>query len=81
MLVIPEQRGLGLGHQLMVQLQETELKDGDFCFALGHLESFYAQHGFRTLAEEELPNPLKQLFCRYIQGGKSLVAMRYLDPR
>ncbi|GAL29274.1 predicted acyltransferase [Vibrio variabilis] len=81
MLVLPEQRGAGLGHQLMTYLEQGELKDGDYCFALSHLESFYSQHGFETIDEDSLPNPLKQLFSRYIGGGKSLLAMRYIDPR
>ena len=74
MLVTPEQRGLGIGHHLMAQLQQNELKEGDFCFALAHLESFYAQHGFETIIEDELPNPLKQLFSRYIQQWEIAVS-------
>ncbi|MGR5178535.1 GNAT family N-acetyltransferase [Vibrio parahaemolyticus] len=80
MLVLPEHRGLGLGHQLMQYLQSYELQSDDFCFALAHLEDFYHQHGFEVIAEETLPGPLKQLFSRYIHGGKSLVAMCYIDP-
>lgn len=80
MLVIPDYREAGVGHALMRYLVANELSEHDFCFALSHLESFYSQHGFETISEDALPNAIKQLYMRYIQGGKSLVAMRYIDP-
>ncbi|MGF1751634.1 GNAT family N-acetyltransferase [Vibrio cionasavignyae] len=80
MLVIPDYRQRGVGHKLMQHLVQQELAEQDFCFALEHLETFYCQHGFQTIDKDALPNSLKQLFLRYIQGGKSLVAMQYVDP-
>lgn len=79
MLVIPEYRGLGVGHQLMQYLYSNELTGNDCCFALTHLQGFYAQHGFRPLDAHALPNKLKQLFERYTASGKALIAMRYYD--
>ena len=77
MLVVPERREQGLGHQLMAHCREQVLTANDFCFAHQHLESFYAQHGFTTQQEQDLPNSLKQLFQRYSNSGKKLVAMQY----
>lgn len=77
MLVVPEQREKGFGHQLMAHCREQVLTANDYCFAYQHLESFYAQHGFMTQQEQDLPNSLKQLFQRYSNSGKKLVAMQY----
>ncbi len=81
MLVLPNFRQQGVGHHFMAQLRQDELTNNDFCFALEHLQGFYGQHGFKVITQEELPGPLKQLFSRYIHGGKALAAMRYIDPR
>ncbi|WP_159656101.1 GNAT family N-acetyltransferase [Vibrio atypicus] len=77
MLVVPEQREKGFGHQLMAHCREQILTANDYCFAYQHLESFYTQHGFITQQEQQLPNSLKQLFQRYSNSGKKLVAMQY----
>lgn len=76
MLVVPEYRQQGLGHQLMAHCQQQVLQPGDYCFAYSHLEDFYAQYGFQTLGASALPNPLQVLFERYSRS-KSLVAMGY----
>ncbi|MFC5078998.1 hypothetical protein VTH8203_04683 [Vibrio thalassae] len=81
MLVLPDSRQQGIGHYFMTQLQQNELTNNDYCFALQHLQAFYGQHGFEVISQEALPNSLKQLFSRYIQSGKALAAMRYIDPR
>ena len=78
MLVVPEYRQLGLGHQLMTYCQQHILTHGDYCFAYLHLECFYAQHGFQTMNSEALPNSLKSLFERY-RRTKSLVTMQYVE--
>ena len=78
MLVVPEKRARGLGHQMMVYCEDNVLTEQDYCFAYQHLEPFYAQHGFSPLEEVELPNELRQLFIRYSNSGKKLVAMHYL---
>ncbi|KHD23496.1 acyltransferase [Vibrio caribbeanicus] len=77
MLVVPDQREKGLGHQLMDYCQDKVLTGLDYCFAYQHLESFYAQHGFVLIEESALPNALRQLFIRYSASGKKLVAMHY----
>lgn len=75
MLVVPECRAQGIGHQLMEYCQQNVLGEGDYCFAYEHLESFYSQHGFVTLESEILPNSLNVLFERY-SSSKSLVPMQ-----
>lgn len=78
MLVVPECRDQGLGHQLMEFCQKNVLGEGDYCFAYEHLESFYSQHGFEVVKMDELPNPLKVLFERYCNSGKKLVGMKFV---
>ncbi|MGF1740807.1 GNAT family N-acetyltransferase [Vibrio profundum] len=78
MLVVPYIQKSGYGHQLLNHCQAHLLKDGDFCFAYSHLESFYAQHQFKTTDPEKLPAPLLSLYRRYSQAGKQLTAMRFL---
>lgn len=77
MLVVPECRGEGIGHQLMQHCQNSVLAEGDYCFAYQHLEAFYAQHGFVAVEANELSNPLRVLFERYSSSGKKLVGMRF----
>ncbi|MDN2480025.1 GNAT family N-acetyltransferase [Vibrio agarivorans] len=77
MLIAPEQQGKGLGHQLLNYCQSEVLTEKDYCFAYAHLEAFYAQHGFETVATDELPGALKGLYLRYTGSGKKLVAMRW----
>lgn len=77
MLVVPDFRGQGLGHELMCYCLQHVLSEGDYCFAYQHLEGFYAQHGFKTLDCQELPNSLKVLYDRYTRT-KTLVPMKYL---
>ncbi|KJY86332.1 acyltransferase [Vibrio neptunius] len=79
MLVLPEHRGSGLGHQLMGYCVQHVLSEHDFCFAYSHLETFYAQHNFKTIDASQLPNSLKGLFERY-SLKKQLVAMKYVKP-
>tara|TARA_Y100001956_G_scaffold5226_1_gene4690 strand:+ start:22260 stop:22685 length:426 start_codon:yes stop_codon:yes gene_type:complete len=77
MLVIPEQRGEGFGHQLMAYCRADVLGENDYCFAYQHLEGFYSQHGFVSVEQDALPNSLKQLYLRYSNSGKKLIAMHY----
>lgn len=76
LLVLPDYRRRGLGHQLMAYCAGQLLKEGDFCFAYNHLEVFYQQHGFVTIEPQQLPPALKLLFERYTQK-KQLIAMKY----
>jgi len=54
-LVNPDYRIKGMGHQLMQHAKEHALQYWpDTAIKIGaqaHLESFYAQHGFRTISE------------------------------
>ncbi|MEZ9230221.1 GNAT family N-acetyltransferase [Vibrio amylolyticus] len=77
MLVTPEMRALGVGHQLLEYCQENELTSRDYCFAYTHLENFYKQHHFCTIEPTELPNSLKNLFERYVNSGRSLIPMQF----
>lgn len=77
MLVIPEYRAQGVGHELLNYCQQQILKQDDFCFAYEHLEEFYGTHGFETVEMTQLSNSLKMLFERYISSGKKLIAMKY----
>ncbi|MBU2896896.1 GNAT family N-acetyltransferase [Vibrio hepatarius] len=77
MMVIPEYREKGFGHQMMNYCEERVLTNQDFCFAYQHLESFYGQHGFQALEPQQLPSLLNNLFKRY-SLTKKLVPMQYL---
>lgn len=77
MLVIPEQRGKSLGHDLLLHCQQSICNNNTYCFAYPHLESFYQQHGFSTIEPSVLPASLKQLFERYTGSGKALIPMHY----
>ncbi|KFI09650.1 GNAT family N-acetyltransferase [Vibrio coralliilyticus] len=79
MLVIPEHRGSGLGHQLMGYCAQYVLSEHDFCFAYANLETFYAQHNFKTIDASQLPSSLRGRFERY-SLKKQLVAMKYVKP-
>jgi predicted GNAT family N-acyltransferase len=73
MLVHPEFRGQGIGHQLMQQLESTLCDGNTYIFALAPLEQFYAQHGFSVI--ETAPNDIAQLFLKYQSSDKELVLM------
>ncbi|RJX72364.1 N-acetyltransferase [Vibrio sinensis] len=77
MLVIPQYREQGVGHQLMNYCQQHTLTSKDYCFAYSHLELFYQQHGFTTIPASTLPNSLKLLYNRYSHSGKRLTPMHY----
>lgn len=66
-------RGFG-GILLALSLHEMSDKPC-FCFALSHLTSFYGSH-FDLLESANLPDELSQLFNRYSDSGKDLIAMR-----
>lgn len=77
MLVVPDFRGQGFGHELMSYCLEHVLTEGDYCFAYKHLEEFYAQHGFKRIDCQELPNSLKGLYERYSKT-KALTPMKFM---
>nr|WP_237732652.1 GNAT family N-acetyltransferase [Shewanella schlegeliana] len=73
MLVHPDFRGQGVGHQLMDALQSVIADGNTYIFALAHLEGFYAQHGFYAVSSA--PNDIEQLFLKYQGDGERLVLM------
>nr|WP_275660442.1 GNAT family N-acetyltransferase [Shewanella sp. Isolate13] len=73
MLVHPDFRGQGVGHQLMDALQSVIAEGNTYIFALAHLEGFYAKHGFCVIADA--PNDIAQLFLKYQGDGERLVLM------
>ncbi|MGF1721700.1 GNAT family N-acetyltransferase [Vibrio kyushuensis] len=77
MLIIPEMRDQGVGHQLLDHCQAHELSNRDYCFAYQHLEHFYSHHQFHTIEPNKLPNSLKNLFERYVNSGRSLIPMQF----
>lgn len=78
MLVIPEYRGSGVGHALLHHCENFVFADGDYCFAFAHLENYYSQFGFQTIACDNLPNSLKMAFLRYTESGKDLIPMQFI---
>ncbi|GIU23072.1 acyltransferase [Shewanella sp. MBTL60-007] len=73
MLVHPDFRGQGVGHQLMRELSSVINNGKTYIFALAHLEGFYAQHGFSVIADA--PNDIQQLFLKYQRDSERLVLM------
>lgn len=77
MLVIPEYRGLGIGHQLLAFCRQEILNQKYFCFSYQHLERFYGQHGFSSQAK--IPSFIQSRFEKYKAQGKALVCMGYVN--
>ena len=73
MLVHPDFRGQGVGHQLMRELASVICDGKTYIFALAHLEGFYAQHGFSAVSSA--PNDIQQLFLKYQRDDERLVLM------
>ena len=75
MLVHPDFRGQGVGHQLMRELEPVLYDGNTYIFALAHLQGFYAQHEFCAVASA--PNDIAQLFLKYQDSDKKLVLMGF----
>ena len=75
MLVCPEQRGKGLGHQLMRGIADKLISKQTYLFALPHLVEFYRKHNFSN--DTQAPNDIAQLYEKYTRQGKELVVMGY----
>ncbi len=77
MFVLPTMRGQGLGLALADACVPQFKTKTCFCFAFSHLENFYHQAHFKTIEDNELPEPLQSRIKRYRQSGKNLIAMQY----
>ncbi len=73
MLIHPNYRGQGLGHQLMKMVSHELIDERSFLFALPHLANFYQQHGFHQC--QNVPNDIRQLFNKYDREDKPLCLM------
>ncbi|GIU07213.1 MULTISPECIES: GNAT family N-acetyltransferase [unclassified Shewanella] len=73
MLVHPDFRGQGVGHQLMDALASVISDGKTYIFALAQLEGFYSQHRFSAVSSA--PNDIQQLFLKYQGDGERLVLM------
>ncbi len=78
MLVVPESRGTCVGKTLLEHCEQNVFRDGDYCFAFIHLNSYYSQYGFKTIDSSKLPNALKMAFQRYVDSGKDLIPMQFI---
>lgn len=76
MMVVTDQRGKGVAREMLSVLETSYLDSNVYCFAYSHLVDMYANHGFNTISDEELPGSLKGLFNRYSQT-KALNCMQY----
>ncbi|MPY21150.1 GNAT family N-acetyltransferase [Shewanella psychropiezotolerans] len=79
MLVHPDHRGKGIGHQLMKRVTEKLTSKETYLFSLPHLVEFYRKHGFSQ--DVQAPNDIEQLFNKYTSQGKDLVMMGYIKVK
>lgn len=79
MVISPQFRGQGYAAQLLNYCQRNYLNDQHYCFAYSHLQYLYEKHQFSLIESSELPQNLRDLFERYVNGGKSLLPMQYID--
>lgn len=75
MLVLPNFRDQGFGHQLLAGMQNQFTENKTYIFSLPHLTAFYCQHGFTPL--ERAPNDIQQRFNIYTNQGKTLNLLVY----
>ena len=75
MLVHPDHRGKGIGHQLMKRVADKLTSKETYLFSLPHLVEFYQKHGFSQ--DVQAPNDIEQIFNKYTSQGKHLVMMGY----
>ncbi len=79
MVVSPQFRGQGYAAQILNYCQKNYLTNQCYCFAYSHLQNLYEQHQFSLIEQSVLPQNLRDLFERYVNGGKSLLPMQYID--
>ena len=79
MLVHPDHRGKGIGHQLMKRIADRLTSKETYLFSLPHLVEFYRKHGFSP--DVQAPNDIEQLFNKYTSQGKDLIMMGYIKVK
>lgn len=75
MLVHPEHRGKGIGHEILNRINGRFVAQRTYLFALPELVGFYQQHGFSE--NIKAPNDINQLYKKYTLQGKVIVLMGY----
>lgn len=79
LLVDPEWRGQGVGHDLVARVL-THAEEGGvqalFCLSYPHLEVFYRSFGFETVTGNDIPQPLDTRMLSYGLHGIDAICMR-----
>lgn len=68
-------RGKQLGTKLLECVHRSLSTVPIYCFPYDHLENFYSNADYRLVAEDSLPQALKDLFDRYVQRGEKIIIM------
>ncbi|WP_237158056.1 GNAT family N-acetyltransferase [Shewanella psychrophila] len=79
MLVHPDHRENGIGHQLINDVADKLKADKTYLFSLPHLVGFYRKHGFSQ--DVKAPNDIERLFAKYTSQDKELVLMGYIKVK
>ncbi len=69
-----ELRGQKLGFLLLKTVHEA-LIDPIYCFPYTHLLDFYKISGYELVNEQNMPEPLQDLFKRYSRKGTAIINM------
>lgn len=77
MLIHPDYRALGIGHQLLEHCKNQISATICYCFSFPHLTHFYQQHHFEQISENQLPESLRDRFKRYVGSGKQLHSLQF----
>lgn len=75
MYVADELRGSGIGLKLLQCVAQHIDTQPIYCFPYEHLEHFYGQAAYEGLSATQLPDPLQDLYNRYIQRGEKIIVM------
>ncbi|GAA5315268.1 MAG: hypothetical protein AseanaTS_04730 [Candidatus Pelagadaptatus aseana] len=75
MCVAPEYRRQGVGTVLLNGMLPFLTQVLCYCYPFDHLESFYAQSGFTTIAPEAAEPYMLEAYHRYLKQGRKLLLM------